>query len=780
MMNRKTSSMPFLLLALVFSGTGCQPAATAETTDDNSREKGGAAVEKPDVDRRNPAANDDESTTQARSIDVGDSDSSVSAPPLEAEYKNDDYGFSIRYPARYVNQNPRRGSWAQTEVFRATPPGRIPLLTVQILYMDDGTPLTELKDTYFDIQIVKSISDVDVASEKEITLPDGTPAYELEIEYRVKGLSLKTLNLWVQKYDRWFWVQATTSAASWARDLAEMKAMLHSFTPPTREPDNLTKYVSFTEDVPMRDNKTLLARVILPGKAGPYPIIFWYTSYASRVQKLNLMGSGDNDALWGPDARANYGFVLVSPRGRHESKDVAYVGSPTEEEDGVDLIEWINKQPWSDKIGMWFGGGSGGTGYRTVAEQPKGLTAIVAQGSPFICVAPHPEDYTRYYPGGVLLEANMKYMDDQWRGSWEGATAHPQWGDWWDEQFAYRKPKAENINVPVLFDNSWYDYNTNYLFRVYEYLKEKSPIGANTKHVIGPWGHNYYGVLKQGDLEYPKAVNADKKYHRKFFDYWLKGINNGLYDEPPIYYYQLGEEAWKSTSTWPLPGTKDTKYYLQSTGKLLTTAPAGKSKGPDTYIYDPKNPSPGIGGPYIWPTNFHPDPVCGPAYQDNEVLADRNDYLVYDTPVLTKDLEMAGTPCIKLHIGCDRPDTDIIIRLCDYDPSAPSGKKTLLMGSIPQRMRYRKSLREEVWMEPGEVYEVDIKMNHLAYTWKKGHQVRIIVSSSAYPLYALNPNNKDHFMWDEGEPLVAEVRVWHDSSHPSHLILPVAGGRLPK
>jgi predicted acyl esterase len=643
--------------------------------------------------------------------------------------------------------------------------------------MKDGTPFTEIKDIYLEIQLAHAVTDVEVTSEKEITLPDGTPAYEFEIESRVGGYPLKTLNLWVQKYDRWFWVQAITTAASWPNDMAEMKAILHSFTAPIREPDNVIKYVTFKEDVPMRDGKTLPAHVILPGEKGPYPIIFFSTAYSARTYKMMILGSGDSDALWGPDGRANYGFVLVSPRGRYESRNAAYVGSPTVEEDGVDLIEWVDKQSWSDKVGMWYGGADGQAGYKTAAEHPKGITAIVAQVSPHMSIAPHPEDYTRYFPGGVLGEANMKYMDTQWSGSWDSLVAHPQWGNWWDEEFAYKKPKAEDINVPLLLDNGWFTYNTNYLFRTYEKLKGGSPVGAKTKHVIGPWSQNYFGVLKQGALQYPKAVNADKKYHRKFYDYWLKGIDNGLYDEPSIHYYQMGEEVWKSTPTWPPPGTKDTKYYLQATGKLLTTAPAGKSKGPDTYIYDPNDPSPGIGGKYIWTTNFFPNPVIGPAYQDNGVLAGRNDYLIYDTPVLSKDLEMVGRPRITLYIGCDRPDTDVIIRLCDYDPNAPSGKKTLLMGSIPQRMRYRKSLREEVWMEPGETYEVDIEMDHLAYTWKKGHQVRMIVSSSAYPLYALNPNNKEHFMWDAGEPLVAEVKVWHDSSHPSYLALPIVAAR---
>jgi predicted acyl esterase len=698
----------------------------------------------------------------------------IQQPLLEAEYKNDDYGLSIKYPAEYVEQELRGwGEGESSEVFRAGARGDgLPQLAIKILYMRDGTPFTEIKGTYFETLEMTAVTNVESTSEKEITLSDGTPAYELEIEYRVGGHYLKTLNLWVQKYDRWFAVQATTTAASWAGDLAEMKAMLHTLSAPTREPDNVTKYVTFEKDVPVRDGKTLPAYVVLPGKTGPYPIIFWYTSYSARTQKLLVMRSDEDDALWGPDARANYGFVFASVRGRYSSKDAGYVGSPTRGEDGADLVEWIAKQSWSSKVGIWGWGGDGAVVYDTAAEQPRSLTAIIPQIAPWLT-----PDYTRFYPGGVLREANMQYIDTQWHGTGDQAVGHPQWDDWWDELYNDR-PNAEDIHVPVIVDNGWFSFNVNHMFRTYEYLKEKSRFGGKTKAVIGPWSHNYPGLLQQGDLQYPKASKADKKYHRRFFDYWLRGIDNGFYDEPPIHYYQMGEEVWKSTSTWPPPGTKDTNYYLQATGRLLITAPAGTSKGPDTYGYDPKDPSPGIGGPYIWPSNFFPNPVMGPAYQDNEVLAGRDDYLVYDTLVLTQDLETAGRPRVKLYVGCDRPDTDIIIRLCDYDPNAPSGKKTLMMGIIPQRMRYRKSMKgDPAWMEPGEIYEVDIKMDHLAYTWKKGHQVRMIVSSSAYPLYALNPNNKDHFMWDAGTPLVAEVKLWNNASYPSYLALPVVAAR---
>ncbi|UCG94127.1 MAG: CocE/NonD family hydrolase, partial [Candidatus Aerophobus sp.] len=692
--------------------------------------------------------------------------------PLKAKYKNKKYGFSLNYPAKYVEKEPRAwGGGESSEVFRAEAPKRVPQLSMSMYYMEDGTPFSEIKDTYLDAIAHQAATDIKFTSEKEITLSDGTPAYELEIEYRLRGYRLKTLNLWVQKYDRWFAAQAMTTADSWRSDLPEMKTIVSSFTAPMHDDPNAVHYHSFRTNVPMRDGKTLKAQVVLPGKTGPYPIIFWYTGYTARVYKLLLMRSGKDDALFGPDGRANYGFVIVSLRGRYENKDAGRWGGPTRGEDGADVIKWIKKQPWSGKVGMWGWGVDGAAVYDTAVEFPQGITAMVAQFAPWLSE----EDYTRFYPGGVLLEANVRYIDIEWPGTWDKIVAHPQWDKWWDKEYIVKKPKAADINVPVLLDNGWYTFNVKHLFRIHENLKEKSISGRYTKFVIGPWSQNYTGTLQQGDLEYPKASKADKRYHRRFFDYWLKGIDAGFYDERPINYYQMGEESWKTASTWPPSGTKDTKYYLHGTDKTLTTRPAGNSDGFSQYTFDPKDPSPGIGGLYIWPSSFFPNPVVGPAYlekHDKKVLTGRNDYIVFDTPILSEDLEIAGNPSAKLYIQSNTPDTDIIVRLVDYDPNAPTERRNLLVGIAPQRMRYREGLRKEVWMQPGETYEVEVKMDPVAYTWKKGHQARMIVSSSAYPLYAINPNNKKHFMWDRGNPLVATIKVWSNSRYPSHLVLP--------
>jgi predicted acyl esterase len=525
---------------------------------------------------------------------------------------------------------------------------------------------------------------------------------------------------------------------------------------------------AFTADVPMRDGKTLPAFIILPAKTGSYPIILIYTAYGARVyQSAILASTNEKDVFFGPTARTIFGYVCVNTRGRNESRDAYYEGSPTVGDDGADVVKWIASQPWSSgKIGMYGSSADGTNQFHTAAEHPQNLTAIAPQ------VAKLGESYFQWFPGGVLEEAYLRTGGALWPGMLEAAIARPQMDVWWEARMSGGLEPTD-VQVPAMLITGWWDHNLDIVFDVYEDIRTQGASGDKTKFVIGPWSHYYVGKLQQGDLQYPDAVEKNKAYLRRFYDYWLRGIDDGIYDEPPIYYYQLGEEAWKSASTWPPPGTSQSKYYLSATGRLLPTAPAEESGGSRGYVYDPNNPSPAVGGQFIAPSStLYPDLVIGPAYQDNDVIACRDDYLVYDTPMLTEDLEVAGSPRARLYIECDRPDTDIIIRLCDFDPEGPSGKKTLLITTAPLRLRYRASWTDPSWMEPGKVYEVDIELDTLGYTWKKGHRARFIVSSSAHPLYAVNPNNKDHFIWDDGEPLVAKIRVWSNSSYPSHLTLP--------
>jgi len=729
-------------------------------------------------------------------------------------YENDEYGFSIQYPADYVVEEPQ--GWEEpTEVFRARSPVGHPLLTIRINYMEDDTDYKEILSIYKDSLRMWGITGVNPKPKRDILLPDSTIAWQTEIAHKSSGYDMRSLTLWVQKYNRWFSVEVTTLEGDWLNDVDEITDIVDSFTGPTRDDPDAIQYITFKEDIPMSDSDsgvrgmTMPAYVVLPKDGGPdgkpYPIIFWYTAYSARVHKLLTMSKGDDDMLFGPDGRANYGFVLAPSRGRYEGLDAWYPGCPTPGQDGVSYVDWIARQTWCDgNIGIWCWGGDASSGYETVKEDPTNIKALVPQFSPWLT-----EDYFRFYPGGVLREANLDFANDQWDETelWEFVTSHPYDSEWWDEYFS-KRPEFDDIDVPVLVDNGWFAHNINHGFSTYKGLSTKGTVaGDKTKTIIGPWAHMYPGNLLQGALKYPNASKEERAYHRRFFDCLLKGEDQDFYYEPPVYYYQMtdvnekGEDKgeWKFAKEWPPTGAIDTKYYLHAAGnKLLPIPPAVGASGYKQYTFDPADPSPGIGGPYVWPTNKYPIPmeIIGPAYQDIGVLLDkdtllpRNDFVTYDMDILEEDLVVSGNPSCKLYIQAYSPsgltirDTDIVIRLCDYDPEAELGKRTLLVGIAPQRMRYREGFRKQVPMAGG-VYEVEIKMDPIAYTWKEGHQVRIIVTSSAYPLYAINPNNGYHFMpgisgkwWLDsrpGAPLIANVLLWNYSGpeFASYMALPV-------
>jgi putative CocE/NonD family hydrolase len=518
----------------------------------------------------------------------------------------------------------------------------------------------------------------------------------------------------------------------------------------------------------MSDGKWLKAYVLQPSQKipRPWPTIFVYTNYGAKVFRDAVLQKSDvDDPLFGPGGKAIFAFVFVDRRGRRESVSAWYEGCPTTGEDGADVCAWIAKREFCDgNIGMFGRSADGINQYLTAVQHPPALKAITPS------VARLTDKYSHYYPGGVLEEAYLSLVDGEYGGRWDSVTAHPQLDSWWSGRIAGQRIPPEEIGLPTLLQTGWWDHNVDFSFEDYDALRGRSAKGRYTKLVVGPWSHMTSGWLKQGQLEFPKAKQKDKFYFRQFFDFWLRGIANGFYDEEPIYYYQTGREEWINASAWP-PDTTDETYFLRAEAHLSRTPPGGG--GAHEYEFDPRDPSPSLGGPMAGPSSRFRDLVIGPAYQDEHVLSGRDDYALYDTPPLESDLDVIGSPHLKVYIQCDRPDTDISFRLCDYDPDAPEGRRTLLLMTGVRRMRYRSSWTSPTPMNPDDIYEVTIECDRIAHTWKRRHKVRLIVSSSNYPLYSVNPNSGADFVWEEGEELVATVRIHHDRAHPSGLVLPV-------
>ena len=266
-------------------------------------------------------------------------------------------------------------------------------------------------------------------------------------------------------------------------------------------------------------------------------------------------------------------------------------------------------------------------------------------------------------------------------------------------------------------------------------------------------------------------------YVCRWFDHYLKGIDNGVANDPPVFVFVMGRNRWHAEKDWPLPQTRWTNFYLHSGGKansldgdgtLSTTAPGDEPA--DAYTYDPAKPTK---APF---TGGHID---GPA--DTRKSAAGADVLVYTTPSLTEDVEVTGPLEAKLFASTSAKDTDWMVRLIDV---RPDGYAALLCdGVIRARCRDPKNggaftAERLSTIEPGQVYEYTLRFwRGTGNVFAKGHRIRVEVSSSYYPYYLRNLNTGADNVALETEVVVARQKVFHDKEHPSHIVLPLIPAR---
>ncbi|MBK9707357.1 MAG: CocE/NonD family hydrolase [Acidobacteria bacterium] len=513
--------------------------------------------------------------------------------------------------------------------------------------------------------------------------------------------------------------------------------------------------------IPMRDGQSLAADIYLPKTVGKFPVVLVQTPYNKDPMHSWWLGEG----RWGANSiftDSNYAFVVVDWRGKFASQNAQVPGKPPNiGQDGFDAIDWITKQEWSNgKVTTWGLSALGRVQYETARENPPNLVCAVP------IVMPLNLPYDTYFPGGVLWEEFTLMLGRIGFGTTirDNLAARPLYDD------AYKAAesafvKGEDIRVPALFIGGWYDIYTDGVIAAFQEVRTKGGEKArlHSRLIMGPWVHNM-DQLKNGQLEFPAAHLFAMKKTREFMDYWVRGIPNGFDKaQAPITYFQMGANEWRTAQSWPPQGSRDTEFFLGADKTLAQRAPKGNS-APLTFRYDPANPVPTVGGHVLTP-ELQP----GPADQRDKVEG-RSDVLVFSTPALDKDLAIAGKVKIKLFVSSDRPDTDFTAILTDVHPD---GRSMSITEGI-RRMRLRNSTSKVEFIKPGEVYPVTIDLSTTALTFLKGHRIRLIVSSSIYPKYALNLND-DGLMYRKGTGQVATNSVYVDKKRPSALILPVVG-----
>lgn len=352
---------------------------------------------------------------------------------------------------------------------------------------------------------------------------------------------------------------------------------------------------------------------------------------------------------------------------------------------------------------------------------------------------------------------------------------HPTAGEYWEK----KAPNSgyNNITVPALNISGWYDIFTWSTIQNYMNMKRKggSDISrSNQRLIMGPWTHmNFSGVFPErnfGESSSNQAIDLTGIKIR-WFDHWLRGIDNGINREDPVLIFVMGIDQWRTEKDWPLPDTKYSPYYLRSNGSanslngdgvLSLTKPGNEPS--DSYIYNPMNPVPTIGGQVILPG----ENAMGPC--DQIEVEEREDVLVFSTPVLEQAVEVTGNIELRLFISSSTPDTDFTAKLVDV---YPDGRAMILTNGI-LRARYHKSFKKEELLEPEKIYELQINMGATSNVFKTGHRIRLEVTSSCFPQFARNSNTGGHIPDETAEEYkIAVNRIYHDSEHSSHIILPI-------
>jgi uncharacterized protein len=572
-------------------------------------------------------------------------------------------------------------------------------------------------------------------------------------------------------------------------------------------PGNVEISVDRDVKVPMRDGVILRADVYRPQSDRPVPVLLLRTPYGK--------GGAQSPAYLHPTWYARHGYLVVTQdvRGRGVSGGDWY---PFEHEaaDGYDSIEWAAGLDGSTgRVGMYGFSYPGACQLLAAAEQPPHLGCII----PAMTASEYWEGWT--YRGGALQQAFVQSWVVNELGSdtarrrglttlWQrlrDATrdiasvydrlplrdmelAHaeelaPYYVDWIDhptrDKYWDRWSPAlrhGRIAVPALHLGGWYDIFLEGTIRNFQGIRAKAPreVADTQRLVIGPWYHMYWAAHVAGWHFGAEASNRMNDLQLRWFDHWLKGDPNSIPEEPPVRRFVMGANRWEDEVDWPPPAARGIDLHLSSGGGANSLNGEGRLQAepddeaaPDVFAYDPTSAVPSLGGRSCCSPAMTP---MGPANQlPVEIL---NSVLVYTSPVLQADVELAGPVTVVLHASSTARDTDWTAKLVDVH----SEELAVNVADGILRARYRLSASHPEPIEPGRVEEYVIDVGATSIMLRAGHRIRLEVSSSNFPAYDRNLNTGGPIgREDLAAARIATQAVYHDRERPSRIALSVIG-----
>ncbi len=580
--------------------------------------------------------------------------------------------------------------------------------------------------------------------------------------------------------------------------------------------------------MPMRDGVRLSALILFP-KDRPLknlPVVLFRSPYLIEPGEVGRFAEYLQSFI-----KNGYAAVIQNVRGRYFSEGTYtyLVGSG---QDGYDTVDWITRQPWSNgRVGTLGCSSTAEEQHKLNAAQHPALAATVPMGSGAGIgrVGPYNE-MGNFYRGGAVQGLWFAWYYDAgytYRPSFPPGLSREtliRLGRFWTLQpnqippsgidtliwtlpinkvmermgappsdmddFVNRLPndprwkqvdfggEGDRYGAPMLMINSWYDVSIGPNVALYEYETKNAASEKardNMFMVIAPTTHCTQGTMESEHTVVGERDLGDARFDyvglvQKWFDHFLKGVDNGVTNLPKVRAYMMGANQWRSYDSWPPKQVNYVSYYLDSGGSanslrgngLLTTSVPARA-GSDSFVYDPSHPVPSLGGS-----------VCcfSPSFQggsfDQAGIEIRHDVLVYSTPPLEERIQIAGLVGVSLYLSSDTKDTDVTVKLLDVDRD---GRAYNLDESI-QRVRWRDGWEKPVFMEPGRVYKVDVGPLVTSNAFLPGHRIRVEVSSSNFPRFERNLNTGGN-NFDEARGQLARNVIHHSAQYPSRITLPV-------
>lgn len=583
-------------------------------------------------------------------------------------------------------------------------------------------------------------------------------------------------------------------------------------------------YEKFEYRIPMRDGAELFTVVYVPkDKSKKYPFLINRTCYnASDYGDYDTHGHPSKYLV-----QDGYILVFQDVRGRYMSDGVFTNMTPNipgnnkkdkkavdESSDTYDTIEWLlkNVKGNNGKAGIF---GISYPGFYSAAALPDAHPALKAaspqapvsdfffddfhhQGAYLESYTPAfavfgyqkkdltkenwfypemmrfwgqqvPDGYEFYMDLGPLKNITQKYHYDNF--FWKEFVDHPNYDDFWQKRSII--PHLKNTTTAVMTVGGWFDAEDLYgPLNIYKAIEKNTPKATNTI-VMGPWSHGAWahegGKSTHNHLYFGDSISTffQREIERKFFAYHLKdGVNPKL---PEAYMYDTGKKEWKSYDAWP-PKSNPVSFYLGEKGTLGMNKPL-KDKAVFEYTSDPAKPVPytsQIEGLTFTPRNFMSD--------DQRNASRRPDVLTFETEVLTEDTTLAGEILAKLDVSMTGTDADFVVKIIDVypddTPQYEGNPDNIIMGGYQQlvrsevfRGRFRNSYEKPEPFVPNQVTRVNVPLQDILHTFKKGHKIMIQIHSTWFPYIDRNPQKyvDNIYLANEEDFIKSTIKIYATS-----------------